>query len=87
MVTDAADLGCSPTITSNRPGGITPCWSAGCSNIGLCAFSDVQSLFYWSASSFVSVPTFAWDIDMINGNVGTASKTSIVFVWPVRGGQ
>jgi hypothetical protein len=88
MVGDAVDLGCSPTITSNHPAGITPCWSAGCSTVGLCAFSDVQSDFYWSASSSVEMPSTAWVASLNTGiNFTNDFKTSVHYVWPVRGGQ
>ena len=88
MVADAVDLGCSPTITSDHPAGITPCWSAGCSTLGLCAFSDVHSDFYWSASSFVPMPSTAWVASLNTGiNFTNDFKTSVHYVWPVRGGQ
>jgi len=89
MVGDADSLGCSPTITSNHPGGITPCWSAGCNTLGLCAFSDVQSGFYWSSTSNVtSNLTAAWSVTLFDGDLlASASKINNLRVWPVRGGQ
>ena len=88
MVTDAVGLGCSPTITSDSAGLVITCWSAGCNALGLCAFSDVRSLFYWSSSSSVSDPSDAWILTLSNGFSQTASKTDFsLFAWPVRGGQ
>ena len=87
MVADADDLGCSPTITSDLAGVIITCWSAGCNALGLCAFSDVQSLFYWSSSSLVASPSSAGLVAMNSGNVSANSKAGGNFVWPVRGGQ
>ena len=90
MVADAVDLGCSPTITSDFPAGIIPCWSAGCSTLGLCAFSDVQSASYWSSTTSVSSPNRAWGVFLQHGEVyvpdskGGGNENS---VWPVRGGQ
>ena len=87
MVADAVGLGCSPTITSDFPAGVTACWTGGCSNIGLCAFSDVQSAFYWSASPFVVNPSSAWVAGLDTGVIGPANKFITYPVWPVRGGQ
>ncbi|MEE8137660.1 MAG: DUF1566 domain-containing protein, partial [Thermoanaerobaculia bacterium] len=50
-------------------------------------FSMVQPSFYWSSSSDVAAPSFAWDVSLGNGNVDSASKVGSRFVWPVRGGQ
>ena len=89
VILEAAALGCSsPPITSDFPAGITPCWSASCSTLGLCAFSDVRSDFYWSSASFVDMPSRAWIASLkIAGFVNNDDKTSENFVWPVRGGQ
>ena len=87
MVADAVGLGCSPTITSNNPAGITPCWTAGCSNVGLCAFSDVQSDFYWSASPSLTISSLAWGVALHVGDIGQINKGNTQPVWPVRGGQ
>jgi len=50
-------------------------------------FSNVQSQFYWSASTLANFPTIAWVADFGFGHVGTALKSSSHFVWCVRGGQ
>ena len=50
-------------------------------------FTSVQSSFYWSSSSLVSFPSFAWVVTMGDGNAGSGNKTNNLFVWPVRGGQ
>jgi len=49
--------------------------------------SGVVSSFYWSASTFVSFPSFAWDVDLLFGSVGFDGKAGFSYVWPVRGGQ
>ena len=50
-------------------------------------FSGVQSALYWSSTTLVVTPHFAWDVSMSNGLVFTADKTSNSGVWPVRAGQ
>lgn len=50
-------------------------------------FTRVQSSFYWTSSSEVSDPSFAWEVDVSNGNVDTLFKVFGDHVWPVRGGQ
>ena len=50
-------------------------------------FSDVQSSGYWSATTFASDPSGAWDVVFGNGVVGDDDKTDGYFVWCVRGGQ
>lgn len=47
-------------------------------------FTGVQSNWYWSSTSF---STYAWVVDLKDGNVASTSKTSNFFVWSVRGGQ
>jgi len=51
------------------------------------AFSGVQSAFYWSSSSLVADPDFAWFVNLYDGDVGAPGKTFTLYVWPVRGGQ
>src|SRR5207249_2602952 len=51
-------------------------------------FTNVQSSFYWSAtssSSTVDVPPGAWGVSFSFGGVGTAAKPNSTFVWCVRG--
>jgi len=54
-------------------------------------FSGVQSAGYWSATSNLGSPTFAWLIDFFNGDVNDGFKdndnTLNVAAWCVRGGQ
>ncbi len=50
-------------------------------------FSNVQSAFYWSASTSANIPTSAWVVDVGNGGVGTFSKgNGTGHAWCVRGG-
>lgn len=48
-------------------------------------FSNVQSSGYWSATTFVDNPPFAWNVNFL-GLVSTLTKTDVNFVWCVRGG-
>lgn len=48
-------------------------------------FINVLSTGYWSATSNAETPTFAWNVGVGNGNVGTFFKTSFYQVWCVRG--
>jgi hypothetical protein len=50
-------------------------------------FSNVQSSFYWSATTIANNSSDAWDVLFFNGSVLTNGKSGTVFVWCVRGGQ
>ena len=51
------------------------------------AFSGVQSTFYWSSTTSVGFPGFAWVVNLIGGGIVGNDKTSgTVFIWPVRDG-
>ncbi len=50
-------------------------------------FSNVQSNYYWSSSTYAADTTIAWVVDMSYGYVGYNVMTDINYVWPVRGGQ
>ncbi len=84
MIAVADGLGCSPSITNDAG---DDCWDAACVTAGACSFSGVVSSFYWSASTFVSDPAFAWVVDLGFGGVSVRHKTDTFYVWPVRGGQ
>jgi len=86
MIADAVVLGCTfsgfggPSITDDSG---AQCWQEGPGN----SFSGVVSSFYWSASTFVILPTYAWVVNLLGGGVSLGSKSSFFYVWPVRGGQ
>jgi len=63
---------------SNAAG--TAKWTAGD------AFLNVQSNYYWSASSNANITTQAWVVSLLVGNVSAHVKTTTNYVWPVRGG-
>lgn len=48
-------------------------------------FLNVQASIYWSASTFVGIPTLAWDVVFESGNVHSINKTATYYVWCVRG--
>ena len=50
-------------------------------------FINVQSLYYWSSTTYESVPFYAWQVLMNDGNVYNANKDLDNFVWPVRSGN
>ena len=50
-------------------------------------FTNVQSGFYWSSSTYARNTYFAWVVDMWVGDVYAYSKTYGIYVWPVRAGQ
>jgi hypothetical protein len=50
-------------------------------------FTGVQPYDYWSSTTRGSHTSWAWSVDMINGEVKINLKTGIYYVWPVRGGQ
>jgi hypothetical protein len=50
-------------------------------------FVNVQSSWYLSSTGSEYTPEYAWRVNMGNGNVLTYFRTSLSYVWPVRGGQ
>ena len=92
MVADAVDLGCVPAITSDS-GLFFECWSPGCVTLGLCAFSDVRSEIYWTATTDITNTARAWRLDIgiadgiFRGHKGHSGVGDPSRVWPVRGGQ
>ena len=50
-------------------------------------FINVQSSFYWSATTFADVASVAWVVSFVSGVVGGDDKTDGLCVWCVRGGQ
>jgi len=50
-------------------------------------FSNVQSSFYWSATTHANNSSLAWRVNLNSGGVFNDDKTSSLFVWCVRGGQ
>ena len=50
-------------------------------------FTNVQSSYYWSATTYAHDTNNAWGVSMYNGNVSTNGKPNSGYVWPVRGGN
>jgi hypothetical protein len=50
-------------------------------------FTNVQSLYYWSSTTYESDPFYAWFVGMFNGTVYLGSKDYEHYVWPVRSGN
>ena len=42
---------------------------------------------YWSSSSFVGAPNFAWSVSLATGGDTSGNKLGFIGVWPVRGGE
>ena len=66
--------------------------SALCTGGGSCLpddhpFSDVQSGFYWSATTVAGNPAFAWGVDFNDGSVFSFNKGVDPYAWCVRGDQ
>ncbi|MEI2655517.1 MAG: DUF1566 domain-containing protein [Microthrixaceae bacterium] len=80
----AVVLGCTyanaPSLT-NTPG--TDCYNSGPQQ-----FTGVQSLAYWSSTTYDMNPEIAWYVDMFHGAVvGMFKELNYTWsVWPVRGG-
>lgn len=49
-------------------------------------FTNVQSSYYWSGTTYVSAPSYAWYVAVYDGVVSGFVKTLPYYVWPVRGG-
>ncbi len=47
-------------------------------------FTDVKQSIYWSSSSVVGYPGYAWAINMYAGYLLSFQKSSPYYVWPVR---
>lgn len=50
-------------------------------------FLNLQSSFYWSATTFAEIPFNAWGVNFHNGTVTPGGKPGAVPVWCVRGGM
>jgi hypothetical protein len=50
-------------------------------------FSGVQSISYWSGTTFASDTSFAWRVQLYYGSLVASTKADTYHVWPVRGGQ
>ena len=48
-------------------------------------FSNAQSYYYWSSSTYAGSTSYAWYVSMLNGYVYYSNKTYSNYVWPVRG--
>jgi len=50
-------------------------------------FGDVQTLSYWSSTTYSNSPGNAWIVDMGDGGIASMNKTNFLnYVWPVKGG-
>lgn len=50
-------------------------------------FSNVQSSYYWSATTGAHYTGIAWFVNMYDGDVTHSGKSYSYYVWPVRAGQ
>ncbi len=50
-------------------------------------FTDVQSNYYWSSTTYAYPTTYSWYASMAGGTSKGTYKTNYYYVWPVRGGQ
>jgi hypothetical protein len=51
-------------------------------------FSGADSISYWSSTTQVDAPIFAWLVDFYNGfTFGFEKDDDVAYVWPVRSGQ
>jgi hypothetical protein len=50
-------------------------------------FTDVQSLYYWSSTTYAGNTSSAWYVHMYYGYVYIGNKDYSYYVWPVRGGN
>ena len=49
-------------------------------------FTGVETYYYWSSTTIVDYPGFAWYVDLGNGSVRYGGyKSYTYYVWPVRG--
>jgi hypothetical protein len=50
-------------------------------------FSNVQTAFYWTSSTYAVDTSYAWNVFMFDGGVLYDHKYATLYVWPVRSGQ
>ncbi len=50
-------------------------------------FTDVQSDYYWSSTTYADSTSYAWFVNLNDGYVYNYSKVLSLYVWPVRGGE
>jgi hypothetical protein len=49
-------------------------------------FLDVKGAAYWSSTTYMITPTFAWIVDLQDGVTSRLSKRDArLFIWPVKG--
>jgi hypothetical protein len=49
-------------------------------------FSNVQSNYYWSSTTYSRNTSSAWVVGIVMGDMVYGSKADIYYAWPVRGG-
>ena len=52
-------------------------------NSGQSFFLNVQLYYYWTLDSFPEDPSYAWSV--ARGLISRGKKTSLAYIWPVRG--
>ena len=50
-------------------------------------FSNAQSNYYWTSTTYAVKKNYAWEIDFWSGRENEGSKTLTRSIWPVRAGQ
>ncbi len=75
---------CAPAISNDVGNG---CWTQACADAGMCSFHDPAAAPYWSASSYVADPMYAWGGDLGAAIIVPLPKENGGHLWPVRGGQ
>lgn len=50
-------------------------------------FDNVQCIFYWTSTTYNSIPSHAWGIYVCNGYAFNYNKVTDGYVWPVRWGK
>ncbi|MBF0565812.1 MAG: DUF1566 domain-containing protein [Nitrospirae bacterium] len=55
--------------------------------LGTQGYTNVQSDYYWSSSTYTANPSSAWYVGMNDGDNGPYPKTDFHYVWPVHGVQ
>jgi len=50
-------------------------------------FAYVQYSSYWSSTTYANYAPWAWNVSFIEGQVSYAEKSTVYYVWCVRGGK
>ncbi|MBF0607862.1 MAG: DUF1566 domain-containing protein [Magnetococcales bacterium] len=85
--TDGSTTGLDALLQSNEGGYCNDKEVGVASLLTKAGFTNVQSYYYWSSTSYANSTSDAWVVRMDGGYVLADDKSYGYYVWPVRGGH